>query len=235
MSYCVNCGVELDDSAKKCALCSTPVINPNAAVSPEDAIDPFPVRMVIPAGVRRRYAAFIISMVFLIPNIVCLIINLLFNFGYLWATYLNATSAIVWLLFVFPFLLKKPKSYIIIPIDAVGVILYTAVFYSVQHGESWLFKLAIPLILVVFTFVFSVVEWIKHKRLDWPMLVISILIQLSVLSFAIELLFRYYYEASLLPVISIIVSACCLALVVFFILVKTNKRLRAWLSRKFFI
>ena len=37
MSYCVNCGVELDNSAKKCALCATPVVNPNALVKPEDA------------------------------------------------------------------------------------------------------------------------------------------------------------------------------------------------------
>lgn len=28
MSYCVNCGVELDASAKKCPLCDTPVYNP---------------------------------------------------------------------------------------------------------------------------------------------------------------------------------------------------------------
>lgn len=235
MSYCVNCGVELDDSAKKCALCSTPVINPNVITAPEDAVDPFPVRMVIPAGVRRRYAAFIASMVFLIPNIVCLVINLIFNFGYLWATYINATSAIIWLLFVFPFLLKKPKSYYIIPIDAIGVILYTAVFYSVYHGEGWLFKLAIPLILVVAAFAFSVVECIKHKGLDWPLLVTSILLQFSAVSFAVELLFRYYYSISMLPVVSIVISACCLALVAFFISVKSNKRLRAWLLRKFFI
>ena len=29
MSYCVNCGVELDNSTLKCPLCDTPVINPN--------------------------------------------------------------------------------------------------------------------------------------------------------------------------------------------------------------
>ena len=28
MSYCVNCGVELDASLKSCPLCHTPVINP---------------------------------------------------------------------------------------------------------------------------------------------------------------------------------------------------------------
>lgn len=30
MSYCVNCGVELEVSLQKCPLCNTPVINPNA-------------------------------------------------------------------------------------------------------------------------------------------------------------------------------------------------------------
>ena len=28
MSYCVNCGVELDASSRECPLCNTPVINP---------------------------------------------------------------------------------------------------------------------------------------------------------------------------------------------------------------
>ena len=28
MSYCVNCGVELDASAEECPLCNTPVLNP---------------------------------------------------------------------------------------------------------------------------------------------------------------------------------------------------------------
>ena len=235
MSYCVNCGVELDDSAKKCALCSTPVVNPNALVKPEDAVDPFPQRIIIPSEVRRRYGAFIASMVILIPNIVCLLINLMFDFGYNWATYLNATSALLWLLIVFPLLLKKPKSYIVVPIDAVGAFLYTAVFYSVEHGEHWLFELALPLILVVAAFAISVAEWIKHKRLDWTILVISILLQIIVLSFAVELLFRYYYVKSLFPFVSVIVAACCIALAIFFLSVLKNKRLRAWLSRKFFI
>lgn len=235
MSYCVNCGVELDDSAKKCALCSTPVINPNAAVSPEDVIPPFPNKFIIPKGVRVRYGAFITSMVILIPNIVCLLINLMFNFGYLWATYINATSVLIWLLFVFPFLIKNPKSYFLVPVDAVGVFLYTAVFYAVKHGSGWLFELALPLILVVAAFSISVAEWIKHKKLDWPILVTSLLIQLSVLSFAVELVFRYYYKISLIPIVAIIITACCLALIAFFISVQKNKRLRAWLSRKFFI
>ena len=29
MSYCVNCGVKLEETLNKCPLCNTPIINPN--------------------------------------------------------------------------------------------------------------------------------------------------------------------------------------------------------------
>ena len=32
MSYCVNCGVELDSTASFCPLCRTPVVNPRQPV-----------------------------------------------------------------------------------------------------------------------------------------------------------------------------------------------------------
>ena len=41
MSYCVNCGVELDDTAAFCPLCHTPVHNPNQPVN-QTAPTPFP-------------------------------------------------------------------------------------------------------------------------------------------------------------------------------------------------
>ena len=48
MSYCVNCGVELDDSAKKCALCGAPVLNPYLD-EPEEALPPpYPDRLALP-------------------------------------------------------------------------------------------------------------------------------------------------------------------------------------------
>ena len=39
MSYCVNCGVELDKTCSKCPLCNTPVYNPN---QPIDRVSPPP-------------------------------------------------------------------------------------------------------------------------------------------------------------------------------------------------
>ncbi len=51
MSYCVNCGVELDKSAKKCALCQAPVINPMDYDS-SSASAPYPDKVVLPLDVR---------------------------------------------------------------------------------------------------------------------------------------------------------------------------------------
>lgn len=39
MSYCVNCGVELDKTCSVCPLCNTKVINPN---QPVDTVSPKP-------------------------------------------------------------------------------------------------------------------------------------------------------------------------------------------------
>ena len=43
MSYCVNCGVELDKTCGSCPLCNTPVYNPNQPVDTE-SVKPFPVQ-----------------------------------------------------------------------------------------------------------------------------------------------------------------------------------------------
>ena len=43
MSYCVHCGVELDQTATRCALCNTPVVD-LSALKDENAKSPFPTK-----------------------------------------------------------------------------------------------------------------------------------------------------------------------------------------------
>ncbi|MEI6580111.1 MAG: hypothetical protein WCN92_11725, partial [Eubacteriales bacterium] len=111
MSYCVNCGVELDKSAEKCALCSAPVINPLEFERYKTSPTPYPDKVVLPAGVRRRYVAFILSMVVLIPNIVCGLTNFLLPETGHWAVYVISSSALAWVLLIQPFLWKKAYPY----------------------------------------------------------------------------------------------------------------------------
>ena len=60
MSYCVNCGVELDASAKKCVLCNTPVYHPSKKIE-KDVTTPFSEIPVIPQNIKKKFAALIVT------------------------------------------------------------------------------------------------------------------------------------------------------------------------------
>ena len=101
MSYCVNCGVELDDSAKKCALCDTPVINPAKAENiSEKTVSPFSGEVHIPKTVKARFLAALISLIMLVPNMACFLVNLLILPGNFWSAHIISTSFLIWVIFV---------------------------------------------------------------------------------------------------------------------------------------
>ena len=235
MSYCVNCGVELDKSAKKCALCSAPVINPMETGQTVSSPAPYPDKVVLPLGVRRRYVAFIISMVVLIPNIVCGIINFLFFFFFVWAVYVIASSALAWVLFVQSFLWKKIHPYSLIAIDALAAGSYIYVFYAVGNEKGWFYQVAMPMLLLLEVMLLGSAYWLRRKKRDWPDIIIAVLIEIGIYSVCVDLLLHLFIEGRSVITFSIILIACCISLIVFFIAVKSNRHLRAWLSRKFFI
>ena len=74
MSYCVNCGVELADSEKRCPLCDTEVINPRKPWrEPEDF--PYP-RHLEPVRERanRVFFASVASLILCVPAAVTLLV-----------------------------------------------------------------------------------------------------------------------------------------------------------------
>ena len=184
MSYCVNCGVELDDSAKKCALCGAPVLNPYLD-EPEEALPPpYPDRLALPEGTNRRYIAFLVSMVLLIPNLICGVANLLILDSGVWS--------------------------------------------------GWFLHLGLPLILGLSVISLFMISWLGRKRRDWPHVSIAVLAEITLYAVYADVLFSLYQHTGRPLQYSLVIAVCCLALMAFFIAVARNKRLRAWLSRKFF-
>lgn len=234
MSYCVNCGVELDKSAKKCPLCSTPVINPNAE-NAEKVILPFPERVDIPESVNRRFTAFIITMVMLIPNIVCILVNIIFFKESQWALLVNSTSLLVWALFVLPFLWKKLRGWLTVIIDTAFVIGYAYVFYYLDDSTGWFQYCALPIIIILAFLVGFIIEWKRYFKPSWPALMITLMTELILASISSELILRNYLFSAPAVKVSLIISACCVTLIAFFIAVATNKRLQLWMGRRFFV
>ncbi len=88
MSYCVHCGVELDASASRCALCGTPVLDPNALQPLPQEPTPFAETPYVPKHMRRRFVAYLITVIMLIPNIVCSLANAIFYADGFWSFYI---------------------------------------------------------------------------------------------------------------------------------------------------
>ena len=74
--YCVNCGVELADSETVCPLCGTRVFHPDLSRPQADAPYP-PDHHVKPEDVSRSGVLFVMTMLALLPAVICLLCSAL--------------------------------------------------------------------------------------------------------------------------------------------------------------
>ncbi len=233
MSYCVNCGVELDNSAKKCALCDTPVYHPMKPA--EESFTPFSEKAVVPQNMKRKFIALIITYVLLIPNIVCLIINIFASPEKLWFAFVGSTSLLLWVVFVFPFLAKKLHPYLMWAFDTAAVAFYVWVFYSQNFGGGeWYFSIALPIILIVAACVLAFIYWDRKRKHHWTSKILHVFIDL-VISFTVACLCFLFNNHMLRFEICLIIDACCLALLFFWLYANKSKKVRAWLANKVFV
>ncbi len=234
MSYCVNCGVELDESAKKCALCSTPVINPNKPVK-DDALTPFSQQEHIPESVKTRIIALAISMALLVPNIVCILINLVFFSGALWSFYVSATSLLLWVVFVFPFITKKRYAYLMWGFDTVSVALYVYFFFAMGNDTTnWYLNAALPIILSVSALIVIYMLWVKKRKRHWLLKTVHIVSDIGLASLISGLILSVEIGFEHASSIGIIIFICAMSIVAFLLYSYSSKTLRKWLSKRFF-
>ena len=92
MSYCVNCGVELDDTAQACPLCHTPVLNPNKPVDMWGP-KPFPTEKGEVPPVSQWELSLLISAMLLSVSVCCGVLNLFLRPGRAWSLLAPATQA----------------------------------------------------------------------------------------------------------------------------------------------
>lgn len=239
MSYCVNCGVELDDSAKKCALCGTAVINPNKTnVKTEETVAPFSKDSYVPAPVNRRFIAFIVSVIFVVPNLVCFLTNAIFNQGTYWSSYVNSTSALLWILFVFPFLLKKINPYVLWAVDtlaAVGFVSFIKLMLKGTAGAEIFFSCALPVIITQSFFALVFMLWLRKKNRHWVLKSIAALSDIGISCVIIFAFLDHVLKFGFLIYIGFIIFISCAVLIAFLVFCYVNKKVRKILQKKFFV
>ena len=143
MSYCVNCGVELDRDAVACPLCQTPVVNP---VCPPDAqaIPNFPLERQEVEPVDQRELAILLTAMVVCAGVCCGLLNLFLWKGVPWALFVAGACAVLWVWLVPPLLLRKVPSAVFLLLDLLAVGGLLVLIAAVSHGMAWFTTLAMP-------------------------------------------------------------------------------------------
>lgn len=231
--YCVKCGVELADSEKHCPLCNTPVICP-AGLKRGEAEPLYPPHPgALTEGVSKSGVMFLLSFLFLLPFVICLLCDLRLNGSIGWSGYVMGALLLLYIIFVLPGWFRRPNPVIFAPIDFAAIAAYLLYIHLITEG-NWFFTLALPVVGVLALIVTTVITLTRYTKggelfiyggalllLGGFMIPLELLVNIT---FGIDKMFRW----SLYPFSGIVLLGG------FLIVVGICKPLRESLRRKLF-
>ncbi len=235
MSYCVNCGVELDDSAKKCALCGTAVINPSKNNNSTETVSaPFSQETYIPKTVKARFFAGLASIIMLVPNMACFLVNILLLPGSFWSVHIISTSFLLWVIFVVPLFMKNHKTYFMWAFDTVAVGGYVFLLMNTLGALQWYPTCALPIMILISLMVLFYLIWVRKKKRSGILKALAICAETALAFLFSGILLSVSASVKYAAEIGIIVFVCIFAVVGFLAYCYRSESMRNWLSKKLF-
>lgn len=232
MSYCVNCGVELDATAERCPLCQTPVYNP---VRPVDrgSPPPFPTEVGEVAPVSRGALALLLSAMLLSVSVVCGVLNLFLRTEHTWSLYVIGAMLMLWLWIVLPLLARKMPLLLRIVVDVGAVALYLFLIALDLNGMDWYLGLALPMVLLGGACLLVLGLLLEGGRRSILSSVTLIIGAVGVFLLGVECFVDRFVDQEWHPVWSLVVLAVCVALIIPLVVVRRVPSLREEVRRRF--
>ena len=232
MPYCVNCGVKLNPSAKKCPLCNTPVILHGYQPKDEECAG-FPSRRKEPETIFDKDLWIkLISVVTATPALLSLAIDYLSGNEISWSLYVLYSMGLVWVWCVSPFLFRRNIFPLWLSIDTVGLI---GLLFLVEHTSGtgyWVVKLAVPIVISVSLIIFILVSAFTReivRQLQKPAL---IFFAVALLSLIIEVIVDFYRNGFYQPGWSVLAAIPCIAFGIILLILQRRQwiveELRHW-------
>lgn len=230
MSYCVNCGVELEPSLKECPLCNTPVINPSQ-IAPA-ASSPYPASKGQVEVVKSKDLGILLSVVLSAASITCLLLNLLVFPNSRWSLMVIGICICLFF-FAFPAVIyTKISVYASLLADGISVGLYLYLITYLTVSDEWFWQLGLPIVVAV-TICVEIFSFLCTKL---PFTILSgslcLFIETPVFCIVLELLIRRFCEDPLRISWSAVVLTVCVIIDIALITILAKKRLRNEVRRR---
>jgi hypothetical protein len=233
MSYCVNCGVELDPTLKACPLCTCPVIN----LMKKDEVTPSQAAPVeyIDNMAERRFSSLIITILLLFVSAICLAIDLSYHDSLRWSRYVIASMGLLWLLLVPPLFMRRMGALSAIAVDFTAIALFLYLIESWVAPGIWFLHLAFPIVGVVFCLTMAGAGLIKAHIVKGLNKLSLILLEAGVLVFCIEPVLGAYTTGKAHVEWSLFVLISCAAMSLLLFVIERKRRLKEILEKNFHI
>lgn len=232
MSYCVNCGVKLDPSLKRCPLCNTPVVNPNDLAAIHQPVPPFPHEKGQVEVVRRKDLAILLSTSLIAASVVCGLLNLLVFRESLWSLYVIGACVVVWVLAVPAVIYTRMPLYGSILCDGLAIALYEFMISLNTPQQEWFFRLALPItaLCTVAALIFAFL--IRKVSSAFLMTGLYFFVEAALICVSIELLIERYLALPFRLTWSAVVLSISAVIVIALVTILSRARLRNAVRRR---
>lgn len=231
MSYCVNCGVELDNSAKKCVLCNTPVVHPGRDMQVVYET-PFPREKGAVERVNRNDFAILLTSFVCATAVICGLLNVLAFSGSRWSLAVIGVCVILWVSMVPLVIWRKLSVYASLFLDGLAVSLYVYMLAHMVDSFGWCFGLGLPIVALVLV----VAELLAFaiNKLPKSFLTVSLYIDLAIgfLCVGLECLIDRYAHGIVELRWSAVVLTISAILAIVIITMLSRRRLRSAVRRR---
>lgn len=226
MSYCVNCGVELQTGAGRCPLCNTIVINPNELEKLRDEPSPFPREKGQVETVKRKDIGILLTAILAATGVICGVLNVLVFQGALWSLAVGGVCVVLWVTLIPVVIFKKQPVYVSLFLDGVAVAVYLYMLTYLVGSSGWYFGLGLPITVLVT--VIAELFTICVRKLPYAFLVgcLELFTAAGLLCMGIEIMIDRYLDKEITLSWSAVVLTVCGILDIAFITVLSRSRLR---------
>lgn len=232
MSYCVNCGVELEASARKCPLCGTPVWNPREQETMVNAGESFPEQKGAVETVKRKDLGLLISTVLLATAVTCGVLNALVFRENPWSLAVIGACGILWVMVIPAVIYTGQSVYVSLLYDGAAVGFYLFLLTFLTGSRGWFAGLGLPIVILLTVlaecFTFCV------RKLPKSFLTISLYLftAIGLVCIGLELLIDRYVFGEISPGWSAVVLTVCVILDIAIVTLLSRKRLRNAVRRR---
>ena len=159
--YCINCGVKLADSEKRCPLCGTVPYHPDMVRQEGQAL--YPQDRYPQVKVSNKTVLGAVTILMLIPIFITLICDLGIHGKITWSGFAVGGILLCYIGAVLPQWFRNPNPVIFVPCGFVAVGLYVLYIDLALHG-GWFLSFAFPVVGFLGILVTAVVVLTRYTR-----------------------------------------------------------------------